>query len=229
MPRYCVEVLQRGVLVNEKILPSWMPGSTEGKPIEGSVPKQILAGSAVMAEDVPKAVQEVGQTLETHLMPRQVSKDVRSQEERLKIMLHLATPTTDDEPPITRQSQLLLIAEGFYYRAAFFQPDVPPMWKRAWDVIRDRKRAILEQQSNGDEDTGANKDVESASWESATALTNLRRITFTKGNSKRAAELSLLLVESLLDAHRQTRSSNQQSRPLCHHFDRLNLSRLTNG
>jgi tetratricopeptide (TPR) repeat protein len=221
-----LEVLQRGVLVNEtdpsKILAEVR--STAGKAlIEGSVPKQILAGSAVMAgRCAEKAVQEMiskGQTLEkifdAALVKSAMDRCNEVEEDRLKIMLHLATPASDDESPIILQSQLWLIAEGFYYRAAFFQPDVPPMWKRAWDVIRDRKRAILQQQS-GLAGTDANKDVESASWESATALTNLRRITFTKGNSKRAAELSLLLAESLLDA--PTQEQNKVFQPTIQAF-----------
>jgi tetratricopeptide (TPR) repeat protein len=223
-----LEVLQRGVLVNEtdpsKILDAVR--SAAGKAlIEGSVPKQILAGSAVVAgRCAEKAVEEMlskGQTLEklfdTVLIKSAKDRCDEVQEERLKIMLHLATPAADDESPVTRQSQLLLIAEGFYYRAAFFQPDVPPMWKRAWDVIRDRKRAILQQQSGisgGDADD--NKDVELASWEAATALTNLRRITFMKGNSKRAAELSLLLAESLLDA--PTQEQNKVFQPTIQAF-----------
>jgi hypothetical protein len=40
-----------------------------------------------------------------------------------------------------------------------------------------------------------------------------------EGNSKRAAELSLLFERKLLDApHENKIRSNQQSRPLCHHF-----------
>jgi tetratricopeptide (TPR) repeat protein len=220
-----LEILQRGVLVDEKDPSKILDAvqSTAGKAvIEGSVPKQILAGSAVMAgRCAEKAVQEMilkGRTLE-NIFDAALVKSAKDrcdevQEERLKILLHLATPAADDESPVIRQSQLLLIAEGFYYRAAFFQPDVQPMWKRAWDVIRDRKRAILQQQSGSDVD--ASKDAEAASWEAATALTNLRGITFMKGNSKRAAELSLLLAESLLDA--PTQEQNKAFQPTIQAF-----------
>lgn len=211
-----LEILQRGVLIIEKDPSRILDAvrSTAGKALlEGSLPKQILAGSAAMAGRCSeKAVQEMmkGQTLEkifdTDVLVQSARRCDEVQEERLKIMLHLATPTNDDEPLTTRQGQLLLIAEGFYYRAAFFQPDVPLMWKRAWDVIRERKRAniIAQQQSSGDDDDADDpKNVESSSWEAVTVLTNLRRITFAKGNAKRAAELSLLLAESLLDAPTQ--------------------------
>jgi hypothetical protein len=86
-----------------------------------------------------KAVQEdfEGQTLgNTFDMPRQVSKGSlrRSQEDRLKIMLHLATPAADDDRLMIRQSQLYSLPKDFM--SSFFQPDVPLMWKRAWDDPR---------------------------------------------------------------------------------------------
>jgi tetratricopeptide (TPR) repeat protein len=220
-----LEILQRGVLVNEKDPSKILDAvrSTAGKAlIEGSMPKQLLAGSAAMAgRCAEKAVQEIiskGQTLEkifdTALVQSARDRCDEVQEERLKILLQLATPAADDKSPVTCQSQLLLIAEGFYYRAAFFQPDVPPMWKRAWDVIRDRNRAILQQQSGVDSHDKGN--VESASWEAVTALTNLRRIISMKGNSQRAAELSLLLAESFLDA--PTQEQNKVFQPTIQAF-----------
>jgi tetratricopeptide (TPR) repeat protein len=199
-----LEVLQRGVLVNEKDPSKILEAvrSTAGKALlEGSMPLPLLAGSAAIAGRVAEqAVQEiVAKGLNLEKFDAALIKSARDrcdevQEERLKILLRLANPA-DDESPTIFQSQLLLIAEGYFYRAASFQPDAPPMWKRAWDVILDRNRVTVQQ-------SGAGKDVES-SWEAVTALTHLRRIASLKGNSKRAAELSLLLAESLLDTPSQ--------------------------
>ena len=94
--------------------------------------------------------------------------------------------------------QLLLIAESYYYNAITFQQDSAPpmMWKRAWDVVKERKRITLQTSPTPTSILESNGET---SWEAVYALSNLQSIAQSKGNTKRVLELDLLLAESYLD------------------------------
>jgi tetratricopeptide (TPR) repeat protein len=201
-----LEMLQRGVLCTErdpsKILEAVRDSA--GKAVltanTSAVPKPLLAACAVMAgrsaEQGVQALQggssaereSLAKLLDRALLKSTTDRCKDVQEDRLATILQLSS-TAMDLTDMVLQKQLLYIAEGYFYRAASFQPDAPPMWKRAWDVIQARQR--LDQI----EDTH----VAASPWEAVTALTHLRRVAMAKGNSKRSAELSLLLAESLLN------------------------------
>jgi hypothetical protein len=104
-------------------------------------------------------------------------------EDRLLALIGVAGLTTSagEEDKARQISQLLQIAEGYFLRAASFQPDPPQMWKKALDAIV--ARSTLEQEEL---------------FEAVYPLENLIRVAETKGNAKRVTELSLRLSESYL-------------------------------
>jgi len=129
------------------------------------------------------------------------------------------TTTTTTAAALAVADALRYAAEGCYYRAAAtFQPDTPPIWKRAYDVTlaREKRRRRRRRQrqrhrqrrlrdnNKEDDTTGTELDVPDEedgcyyTWESTYALDNLRRIARQKGNAKRASELDLKLAASAL-------------------------------
>lgn len=116
----------------------------------------------------------------------------------------------------SRAQAFFILAEGYYLRAAQFQPDTPAMWKKAWDCTTERKKVWLARQQPkqlSQDDTSNRDDDEAASvdWEAVTAVSNLRRIAMNKANAKRAAELSLVLTDCYLDALVQPSSRSSSS------------------
>lgn len=197
-----LELLHRGVLLDStndlsKTLDSVTV--TAGKALLdssiASMPKTLLSGISAfagrIAENVNTAVMDSGTYLnelseldgERSQSARQRCRDVG--DKRLYAILLIAS----ERKLLTNvqlSERLLFLAEGYYYHAASLQPDAPIMWKRAWDTIVERQKI------NGKNDEN--------SWEATFSLQNLRRIASYKGNGKRAAELGLALVQSLLNS-----------------------------
>lgn len=181
-----LELVQRGVLPtashhDDGLKIAEAIRSTAGKALieESSFPKPLLAGSSAMAGMVAEKCASLldcktGTSLEGLSEAERRCRDVDDQ--RLLVMLKL--PTNDI---CMIRTQLLHIAEGFFLRAASFQPNQPQMWKKALDVVL--ARSTFEHQVPLD-----------ASY----SLANLIRIAESKDNTKRVAELSLHLTESWL-------------------------------
>ena len=174
-----LEILQRGVICpSDDKLWDTVTHVAGRALLETGLPPPLLAGSAViagrLAEQVAKRIVEAD--MEVPSAPIERCRQV--QESRLLALLQ----------PRRQREDFLYMAEGYYYRAASFQPDTPPMWKKAWDVVLEREGGH--------------------SWKSVVALQNMHRIAMAKQNTKRAAELQLNLAECALDA--ADKSSSQQ-------------------
>lgn len=183
------EIVQRGVLpsssYNDDI--SRVAGaalSAAGKQLlddSSNFPKPLLAGSSAMAGMVAEYVASLVETNENSFEFKGLEdaerrcKDV--DDNRLLYLVQLLQ-NKEEETHI----QLLHIAEGYYLRAASFQPDSPQMWKKALDVI------LAARSPHGGEEP----------LEASYPLDNLIRIAEAKGNMKRVSDLSLRLAESWL-------------------------------
>ncbi|KAI2492634.1 hypothetical protein MHU86_21910 [Fragilaria crotonensis] len=146
---------------------------------EIALPKPLLAGSSAMAGMVAEKCaslldRQTATSLEGLTEAEHRCREVDDQ--RLLALLQL--PINDSN---SQRTQLLHIAEGFFLRAASFQPNQPQMWKKALDVVV--ARSMSEHQ---------------VPLEASFPLANLIRIAESKDNSKRVAELSLHLTESWL-------------------------------
>ena len=178
-----VEILQRGVLPTltfQDEMPKVIDGvvSAAGKALlsEGSLPNPLLAGVSAMAGMLAEKSAKLlaaDDGLERIDIQKALTRSKDVGDERYLALLGLGED---------RKSNLLLIAQGYFLRAASFQPNSPQMWKKALDVI-----VLL------GEGPGA---VEP--FEAAYPLENLIRIAEGKGNSKRVSDLSLRLAESWL-------------------------------
>lgn len=181
-----MELVQRGVLPqasHQDDAPKIVEAirSTAGKALlDGSskYPKPLLAGASAVAGMVAEKCATLldNQSLAvTGLGDAEArSKDVEDQ--RLVALISVSTAPADDQ-----KSQLLQLAEGYFLRAASFQPDPPPMWKKALDAIALR---------GGDEEP----------LEAALPLDHLIGIAEAKNNAKRVSDLSLRQCESWLSS-----------------------------
>jgi len=95
---------------------------------------------------------------------------------------------------------LLRIATGQYLRAAveFSADDQPQMWKRCLDAVLRLNTADFDVSSDAVGGSGDDEYNQYATIEAALPLTNLIRIAGSKGNDRRASELSLRLAQSYL-------------------------------
>lgn len=196
-----LELVQRGVIVADHQNLWEAVRSHAGKQLldDTAAPKPLISGAAVMEGRVAELLASLlSSSAESDLnvigtFPFVLEAMERCQQvddQRLRVLLNIVTDSSP-QSPILLSRRLLYIAEGCYYRAANFQTDAPPLWKRAWDAILLRQRL-----SRGNQDS---QDVEKGSWESREALENLYRIADSKNNKKRVAELSLCLVEAALE------------------------------
>lgn len=219
----CLEILQRGVIVSANISdPSKILDAARnaaGKALLDShspIPKPVLAGSAVIAGRIAESavksyrsssLKDIGlpkKDLDAAILRCKDVEDERLQG-ILQVMLYHPVSDSDRKP----LQFLLVIAEGYYYRAASFQPDAPPMWKKAWDVVVERRK------------TESRADImqnPEAPWEAVVPLENLCRIASSKGNEARVAELSLVLAESALDVSDAPESNDSLGKSLREQF-----------
>ena len=166
--------------------------------LQGRLAEQMahqLAYAVVVANDGPLSAPSVTFRLQ-HVVPHSTWDTTlrRCQEvsdERLALLLQLALEEATSTTETQLQFVLLFVAEGCYYRAAEFSPDAPPLWKRASDAIQQRQH--YSQSSS----------PSSYTWESQWALDNMHRIAAAKNNTKRVAQLSLALAQSMLEGYYQ--------------------------
>ena len=132
----------------------------------------------------------------------------------------------DDRPSLSPMA-LWIAAEGYYYRAASFQPDVPLYWKRAWDVVTHYQTSSSsqhkqQQQEQHKQQPTTDQSSSSSSWHATYALEQLKRVATLKQNTKRASELSLKLVEAYLDTDnddtKPTKAVKMILEAFCHPF-----------
>lgn len=198
-----VELVQRGVIEDDDSSTLDRVVAVAGKALadDTSIPKPLLAGASVMmarlletlctAMTDPQQIQvEDAKQLRAAI---QRAKDVG--DERLTCLLRLSEASHQGDSLTMVMARIWLIIEGCYYRAAEFQPDTPPMWKKAWDAIVERRSL---------------QNLPSIAWEAAVSIDNLRRIAESKGNAKRVAELQLALAEAALDTSPTNLSSIDQ-------------------
>ncbi|GAX23395.1 superkiller protein 3 [Fistulifera solaris] len=219
----CLEVLQRGVIVPitshdpSKIVAAARDAA--GKTLldqHSSIPKPVLAGSAVIAGRLAEAACQFYQANFLKDMGA-FKKDVQSaitrcgevNEKRLAAILQIVLYQPVSENDAKVMQFLSVLAEGYYYRAASFQPDAPPMWKRAWDVAVERHKT--ERRS----DIWQNPETP---WEIVVPLEQLCRIASSKGNEARVTELSLTLAESALDVSHAPESNDSLGKLLREQF-----------
>lgn len=195
-----MELLQRGVIVSNpldqgKILESIR--STAGKQLlnqnASKVPLQLLAASAIMggkvAEQCAKRKSDTQVNWDRELFMKVIERCRAVEEKRLLVLMNLIK-NKESSAGTKLQISFLNIAKGFFLRAASFQSEAPPMWKRCWDVSLEIRKL---------EDNNQNDDGVSTS-QAAYPLSNMARIAEKKGNKKRASELYVKLAESWLDA-----------------------------
>lgn len=219
----CLEILQRGAIVSpttqdpSKILDAARDAAGK-KILDGNspIPKPVLAGSAVIGGRIAEAAcksYRSSSLKDTGLFKKDVHAAItrcgdvgdKRLEGILQIMLYQPISENDMKP----LQFLLVLAEGYFYRAASFQPDAPPMWKKAWDVAVERHKTerridILQNPE--------------APWEILLPLEQLCRIASSKGNEARVAELSLVLAESALDVSHAPESNDSLGKLLREHF-----------
>lgn len=226
-----IELLQRGVLTDENdtvvhILSDVQ--SAAGKALidssSSSLPKPLLACSAVIAGRI---AEKLGQhyvaalarqtAVQPLLLEATSTKPVFARcqdvnDARFLALLELATTERSTEDMRSYIYSFYSIAEGYFLRATHFQPDAPPMWKKAWDCLAERQNLRENSSSSSYFDR-------TISWEAIAAVTQLRRIAISKENTKRAAELSLVLADCYLDAMTPVQSySTVETRTLLQTF-----------
>lgn len=234
----CLEIFQRGVVVTDeapqdtaKILEAVR--SVAGKSLltandTGGLPKPLLAGSSGIQGKLAEAIVSRLDDLEapafvSEFRQQSMNKQAVSpiiqrcqdvNDQRILVLIKLwdeensCSVSDNGDTNTVLAVNLLALAEGSYYRAASFQPDAPPMWKRAWETHSERQR-----RRRGQVQTENQEELHWVSWGSIPALEALRRIIKAKGNARRASELSLHLTSAWLDAtqHSLQKSSGPQS------------------
>jgi tetratricopeptide (TPR) repeat protein len=145
-------------------------------------------------------------TFDTALIQSALDRCKEVKDERFQVILELLLWHTknadhhEDDPAssmfISSKEILLQMAEGYFLRGAQFQPDTPPMWKKACDAVLARKDLTEEDPSPP---------------ENSHALSNMVRIAASKGNDKRAAELTVRLIESYLQCSQPNDNSSSSS------------------
>jgi tetratricopeptide (TPR) repeat protein len=173
------ELVQRGVLSeytndDDKLMDAVV--STAGRPLADNLPKPLLAAAAAMAGMIAEACATLVSSTKISFssVETALTRCRHVQDDQLAGLLQVL---------LTEESQemlLLHVAEGYFLHAASLQPDPPQMWKRGLDVIVHR--------INGDQEP----------FEANVPLSHLISIAESKGNDKRASELSLRLAESWL-------------------------------
>jgi tetratricopeptide (TPR) repeat protein len=186
-----LEIVQRGVIPTSsyqdeasKVVDAIR--SAAGKTLLDSsslLPKPLLAGSSAMSGMVAEkfAAKIAKQKADMNLSQQLASAMTRCQDVQDSRLIVLLQILTDDSQEAQRK-RLLTLSEGYFLRAASFQPDPPQMWKRTMDVILARSGDILHP------------------LHAAYPISQLIRIAKSKNNSKRVAELTLRLVECLLSS-----------------------------
>lgn len=191
-----LEILQRGVLPNNVNKLMEVVTAVAGKALlddSSGHPKSLLAGSAVIAGRIAeKCASSTVSRLDIDTK-RALDRCREVNDERLEALLVLSDFFSEKEQHLTAQTCLFRLAEGYYYGAGTFQPDAPPMWKKAWDVVV--LESAIAKECYQDIFHSPNNP-----WRAVTAIENLSRIAAKKGNTKRVGELSLRLAESALDA-----------------------------
>jgi tetratricopeptide (TPR) repeat protein len=185
---------------------------------ESSLPKQLLAGSSFIAGRI---AEKIGQMLadqstltsnnnnsspsllwdskesDKELIQSCTLRCRQVEDERFSSLLELAqgvitgSATAAADATLSGRA-LFVVAEGYFLKAAHSSPDAPPMWKKAWDCVS-LATSATSTAVHGESTMSA------IAWPAITAITNLHRIALSKDNRKRAAELSLILVDCYLD------------------------------
>ena len=181
-----LELLLRGVIPKPDQDLSSAIIDTAGKALCGDVPvAAALAGR--MVEKVAQSSR--GEYAFDFRSALERCKQV--DDDRLQLLLELLQ---DEEATV---NDWYIVAEGYYLQAASLQPNVPPMWKQAWECVVARTGEPL--------------------WQASMALEQLRRIAQSKGNEKRATELGRTLMEAYLSRLQAVKRSSRQER-LLHSF-----------
>jgi tetratricopeptide (TPR) repeat protein len=176
-------------------------------------PVPLLAGCAALTGRVAEILSRCGThdtnaSLEMNLLQSASTRCQEVKDERLRLLLSLYTlhinnnnnnnnakhvHSAVDSSQTSTRVIWLIVAEGYYYRAATFQPDAPPMWKKLWDLVQERYSLASSTINN------TNCSVETdCKGEDYFAIQQLRRIALSKGNTKRASELQWPLMSCLL-------------------------------
>jgi tetratricopeptide (TPR) repeat protein len=194
---------------------------------ESSLPKQLLAGSSFIAGRIAEKIGQMladQSTLAKHSSNNKLNNTSSSllwdskesdkeliesctlrcrqvEDERFSSLLQLAQGINGAAASAADVAlagrAFFVVAEGYFLRAAHSSPDAPPMWKKAWDCV---SMATTLATAHDGESTST------IAWPAITAITNLQRIALSKDNRKRAAELSLILVDCYLDMAAATAS-----------------------
>ncbi len=181
-----LELVQRGVLPAAspqddvvKIVEAIQSSAGRALLEEIGLPKPLLAGSSAMAGMVAeKCASRLDNKTVTSLEGLSEAERRCREVDDQRLLAMLQFPKNDSN---AQGTLLLHIAEGYFLRAASFQPNQPQMWKKALDVVVARSMS-----------------EHHVPLEASYPLANLIRIAESKGNSKRVAELSLHLTESWL-------------------------------
>ena len=180
----------------------------------GTLPTPLLALSAVMAGRVAElcstlTVDDTTILLDAEAVTSSLKRCQEITDPRLQVLLELfvapahppssAPPGTEvpsvEETASSSRIRLLQIAEGYYLRGAHFNPDLPQMWKKAYDVIL--ARYYFQYNNNNAQQAIDNEDNVSPP-EAAVVLKHMARIATSKGNINRATELTVRSMESYL-------------------------------
>ncbi|CAB9501462.1 Tetratricopeptide repeat domain 37 [Seminavis robusta] len=212
-----MELVQRGVLMSLKDvdMEKWDPVKTIeavrtsiGKSLLSSndLPLPLLAASAVMAgrtAELCASLVDIGKPLALLAAKEAIQSALKRckevQDERFQVLLEMIAPNerlTQEDKATQQSTQLLDIAQGYFLRGASVQPDTPQMWKKAHEVILLQQQQQQQHQANQPQQE--DHLVVSSPGEAAVVLSNMVRIASSKGNAKRAAELSLKAAESYL-------------------------------
>ena len=212
-----IELLLRGVLVedDEKI---WSQiQSSVGKSLlveqPSKLPKPLLAGANIVAGRVAEAFytklkNQISLQVDKgnggansfecvkNLIPSEKSQGARQRAEDLQderwlfLLSSNFSSNYDHETGVKNYANgVLQIAIGYYSTATSIQTDTPQMWKKLWDAWS------LFQTDSADCDPNDDRPPHEAQL----AIENLIRIALARGNTKRASELQLRLVQSYLN------------------------------
>jgi tetratricopeptide (TPR) repeat protein len=211
-------------------------------------PPPLLAGSSAIAGRVAELVAKRSQQQQHQQQQQQQQQQSQSffatihkdplyqsalarchevQDDRLAGLLRLLLGTMEQQQPdssdTASSSSCSLawyqVAQGYYLRAASFQPNSPPMWKKAWDMVLEIQQQQLQQQQQHDWDPTRNNKAAVVVYhvpqpvEASFPLTQLIRVAASKGNSKRVSELSLFLAESYLSHNNSTKTLTTTTTP----------------
>ena len=226
-----MELVQRGVLVSsnnsQDNVETWNSAkiletvhSYIGKAVVqegGTLPTPMLAMSAVMAGRVAElcsghSMQDTTKLLDKAAIKSALQRCQEITDPRFQVLLELfvAPAAPKNAPPGTEvpsaektaamiHTRLLQIAEGYYLRGAHFNPDMPQMWKKAYDVILARHYY----DNNNNQQATINNEDKVSPPEGAVVLKHMARIATSKGNIKRATELTVRAMESYLQLQQE--------------------------